>query len=46
MVSESLHWVRPRNGAVDNGAGFDPAAGRVREFAIHRVTSVVSAADD
>lgn len=27
MVSESLHWVRPRNGAGD-GAGLEPATGR------------------
>ncbi|MDV3129773.1 helicase-associated domain-containing protein [Mycobacterium sp. 21AC1] len=38
--------VSPINVRGGQLTAFDPASGRVREFAIHRVTSVVSAKDD
>ncbi|OBC16459.1 DNA-binding protein [Mycobacterium sp. 852013-50091_SCH5140682] len=38
--------VAPINIRGGQLTAYDPAAGRVREFAIHRVTSVVSANDD
>ncbi len=38
--------VSPINVRGGQLTAFDPAAGRVREFAIHRVTSVVSADTD
>jgi predicted DNA-binding transcriptional regulator YafY len=38
--------VSPINVRGGQLTAFDPAAGRVREFAIHRVTSVVSADSD
>ena len=38
-------WWRPINVRGGQLTAYDPASGRVREFAIHRVTSVVSADD-
>jgi predicted DNA-binding transcriptional regulator YafY len=41
----SQRVVAPINVRGGQLTAYDPASGRVREFAIHRVTSVVSADD-